>query len=105
MAQINDLAEPTTFRSAATNVNWQQAMQDEFDALKAQGTWELVPPPTHRAIIGSKRVYKLKKNHDGSISRYKARLVAQRYNQEHGLDFFETFSPVVRHTTTLNIEI
>lgn len=42
--------------------------------------------------------YKLNKNPDGSISRYKARLVAQRYNQEHGLDYFETFSLVVRHT-------
>lgn len=74
-------------------------MQEEFDALKSQGTWVLVPPPTHRAIIGSKWVFKLKKNPDGSILRYKARLVAQGYTQELGLDYFKTFNPVVRHTT------
>ncbi|KAB2606067.1 hypothetical protein D8674_005784 [Pyrus ussuriensis x Pyrus communis] len=78
----------------------QHAMQDEFDALKGQGTWVLVPPPPHRTVIGSKWVYKLKRNPDGSISRYKARLVAQGYTQEHGLDYSETFSPVVRHTTS-----
>lgn len=43
-------------------------------------------------------MYKVKKNHDGSISEYKARLVAQGFSQEHGLNYFDTFSPVVRHT-------
>ncbi|CAN6571651.1 unnamed protein product [Malus baccata var. baccata] len=74
-------------------------MQEEYDTLQSQGTWHLVFPPTHRAVIGSKWVYKLKKNPDGSISRYKVCLVAQGYSQEHGLDYFETFSLVVRHTT------
>ena len=96
---FNTLAEPTSFKSAVTSVHWQKAMHEEFDALKIQGTRNLVPPPEHRSIIGSKWVYKLKKNPDGSISRYKARLVAQGFTQEHGLDYFKTFSPVVRHTT------
>ena len=74
-------------------------MQDEYNALKAQGTWKLVPPPPDRSIIGSKWVYKIKKNPDGNVSRYKARLVAQGFSQEQGLDYSETFSPVVRHTT------
>ncbi|KAM2392834.1 hypothetical protein ACFX1X_036261 [Malus domestica] len=99
MAHINDSAEPTSFRSAATNTHWQNTMQEEYDAFRSQGTWNLVPPPTDKAVIRSKWVYKLKKNPDGSISRYKARLVAQGYSQEHGLDYFETFSHVVRHTT------
>lgn len=51
-------------------------MQEEFDALQAQGTWQLVHSPSNRSIIGSKWVYKIKKNQDGSVSRYKARLVA-----------------------------
>lgn len=51
-------------------------MQDEYNALKAQGTWQLIPPPLDRSIIGSKWVYKIKKNPDGSVSRYKPRLMA-----------------------------
>lgn len=60
---------------------------------------ELIPPLADRSIIGSKWVYKLKKNPDGSISRYKARLVAQGFSQEQGVDYSEIFSHVVRHTT------
>lgn len=60
-------------------------MQEEFNALKGHGTWILVPPPEHRSIIGSKCIYKLKKNLDGSISRYKAHLEAQGFTREHGL--------------------
>lgn len=78
---INDSSNTTSFRTAATNVHWQTAMQEEFEALQSKGTWVLVPPPTHRSIISSKWVFKRKKIPDGFISRYKARLVAQGYNQ------------------------
>lgn len=74
-------------------------MQDEYDSLQAQGTWSLVPMPDDRANVGSKWVYKVKKNPDGSVSRFKAHLVTQGYSQEHGVDYSENFSPFVRHTT------
>ncbi|KAB2608246.1 hypothetical protein D8674_011414 [Pyrus ussuriensis x Pyrus communis] len=84
LADITNCEEPRTFKAASLKPEWQIAMQEEFNALKTQGTWILVPPPSNQFVIGSKWVYKVKKNLDGSISRFKAWL---------------TFSPVVRHTT------
>lgn len=72
-----DIEEPKSFKTASNMPQWQAAMQDELDALKMQRTWCLVPLPSNRTMISSKWVYKIKKNQDGSISRYKARLMAQ----------------------------
>ena len=80
ISTIKDLEEPSTFRKASTIPHWQNAMQKGFNALKAQGTWHLVHSPHNRTFIGSKWVYKVKKNHDGNVSRYKARLVAQGFS-------------------------
>ena len=74
-------------------------MKEEMDALHMQGIWILVPSPGDKNIIGSKWVYKIKRNPDGSVGRYEARLVTQGFTQEPSFDFGETFSPVVRHTT------
>ncbi|KAL2607649.1 hypothetical protein R1flu_026222 [Riccia fluitans] len=59
-------------------------------------TWTLVPLPPGRRTVGCKWVFKVKTKPDGSVSRYKARLVAQGYSQIHGVDYTDTFSPVVR---------
>ncbi|KAM2605432.1 hypothetical protein TB2_034235 [Malus domestica] len=99
VADIVDSSEPYTFKQASHIPQWQIAMQEEFDALQTQGTWILVPNTCDKNVIGDKWVYKIKWNSDGSISRYKAPLFAQGFNQENGLDYIETFSPVVRHTT------
>ncbi|CAL9007551.1 unnamed protein product [Prunus brigantina] len=91
--------EPSSYRIAAQSPAWVKAMHKELEALQMQGTWSLVPCPSQKNIVGSKWIYKIKRNVDGSIARYKARLVAQGFSQQQGLDFSETFSPVVRHTT------
>ncbi|PRQ51221.1 putative RNA-directed DNA polymerase [Rosa chinensis] len=96
---IHDPVEPKSFKAAVGVPEWDIAMNEEIDALKKQATWELVPFPEGKNIVGSKWVYRIKKNPDGSVSRFKARLVAQGYSQEKGLDYDETFSPVVRHST------
>ena len=70
-------------------------MKQEFDALHANNTWELVKMPKEKNAIGCKWVYKIKHKADGSIERYKARLVVKGYTQQVGIDYNETFSPMV----------
>ncbi|KAM2004613.1 hypothetical protein ACFX15_028040 [Malus domestica] len=93
------VSEPKIFKAASQVLEWQTAMQEEIDALHSQQTWSLVPLPCDKNLVGCKWVYRIKKNANGTVARYKARLVAKGYNQEEGVDYGETFSPVVKPTT------
>ena len=72
------------------------AMQEEMSSMDKNNVWELVDLPPGRKIIGNKWVLKVKRKADGSINRYNARLVVKGYTQREGIDYEDTFSPVVR---------
>jgi hypothetical protein len=91
--------EPTCFTSAVKDAVWRDAMTAEFNALIQNGTWKLVSSTPSINIVGSKWVFRIKRKADGSIDRYKARLVAKGYHQQPGVDFTETYSPVIKPIT------
>eukprot|EP00268_Persea_americana_P046415 TRINITY_DN47812_c0_g1_i1.p1 TRINITY_DN47812_c0_g1~~TRINITY_DN47812_c0_g1_i1.p1 ORF type:complete len:104 (+),score=22.25 TRINITY_DN47812_c0_g1_i1:176-487(+) len=78
-------------------------MQEELDALKENHTWDVVPCPNSVKPIGCKWAYSIELNSDGSLARYKARLVTLGNRQENGIDHEETFAPVAKMTCVRTI--
>lgn len=74
-------------------------MDHEFNTLQKCETWPLVPFNPKMNVVGNKWVYRIKRNTNGTINRYKARLVTKGFHQQPSIDFFETFSPMMKPTT------
>ena len=107
LAMVSEISEaegldPSSLADAKRHpdwLDWEKAIQEELTLLKETGTWVLVDPPPGANIVGSKWVFRVKKDADGNIIRKKARLVAQGFSQVPGVDYFDTFVSVARLAT------
>ena len=98
-AHITVHQEPASFEEATACLEgekWRETMGREMESLKEYEVSEMTTLPPGKKAVGSKWVYKVKTNSDGSLEHYKARLVARGFDQRYGSDCDETFCPVVR---------
>lgn len=99
LSALLESTKPKGFKSTAKNPAWLAAIDDKVRALQKNQTWILVTRPANTNIVGSKWVFRTKYLSDGSIERLEAHLVAKGYTQVPGLDYTDTFSPVIKATT------
>jgi histone deacetylase 1/2 len=91
--------EPQTVEEALGDKKWKEAMDIEYNALMKNNTWYLVPHKKGSNIIYCKWVHRIKYKADGSLDKYKSRLIAKGFKQRYGIDYEDTFNLVVKMST------
>ena len=99
MFNVLEISEPKSYKEAKNSTNWpdwEKAFEEEIKSLQENNVWQVVPRPQSRKVVGGKWVCKVKGDALGQVERFKARYVAKGFTQIKGLDYDETFAPVVR---------
>lgn len=97
--------KPKSFKEAATDQKWIEAMQLKIKALEENHTWDLIPLPSAKPVIGYKWIYKIKYKANEDVQRYKARLVAKKYSHLKGLAYHDKFSLIVKMITVKTVMV
>lgn len=95
--------EPITIEEATQSKEWKMAMNQELKSIQKHNVWKLVNLPPGKVPLKCKWVFRIKKDSEGNIQRYKARLVTCGYSQKYGIDYNETFSPVAKFDSIRSI--
>ena len=96
---LSSHVEPNTYSEVVKHDSWRKAIQCEISSLESNQTWETALPPKEKITIGCKWIFKIKYKSNGTIERYKTRLVAKGHTQTKGIDYLDTFSAVAKMTT------
>lgn len=99
LSTLEKAEDPLTFNQAVQHPHWITAMNEELQALEENKTWTITTLPPGKKSIACKWLYKTKYKPDGSVERYKSRLVILGCRQTYGIDYMETFAPVAKLTT------
>ena len=97
--KLMEIQIPSSIQEAIHISEWNQAITEELRALEKNGTWEIVNQPLGKKPMECKQIFIVKHNADGSVDRFKDRLVAKGFTQAYSIDYQETFAPVAKPNT------
>ena len=98
---LSDIQIPKNIHQALAQFEWKRAVLEEIHALEKNKTWEYTELPVRKKLVGCKWIFTVKHNADGSVDRFKARLVTKGFTQSYGIDYEETFAPVAKLNSIL----